>query len=79
MNTPHEIDTAFRWPLGRAERLARRGRLPHLRLPDGSIRFSFDEVSKLITRVNPPALCKKCGIPTENAENGLCILCGGPR
>jgi hypothetical protein len=43
-----EIDKKLTWPLGRAERLARRGRLPHVVLPDGSIRFRWDQIEPLI-------------------------------
>jgi len=33
---PEDLDERLNWPLGRAERLARRGKLPHLVLPDGN-------------------------------------------
>lgn len=49
---PEDVDKRLAWPLGRAERLARRGRLPHVLLPDGSIRFSWSEVRRLIQRVD---------------------------
>lgn len=48
-----EIDKRLTWPLGRAERLARRGRLPHVVLPDGSIRFRWDQIEPLIRVVDP--------------------------
>ncbi len=43
-----DIDKKITWPLGRAERLARRGKLPHIVLPDGSIRFRWDQIEPLI-------------------------------
>jgi hypothetical protein len=46
-----DVDKRLSWPLGRAERLARRGKLPHVVLPDGAIRFSWSEVRQLIHRV----------------------------
>lgn len=46
-----EIDQRLSWPLGRAERLARRKRLPHVVLPDGSIRFEWASIEPLLTRV----------------------------
>jgi hypothetical protein len=46
--TPEQIDTQFGWSFGTAKRLARRGQLPHARLPDGSIRFRIDELIPLI-------------------------------
>lgn len=50
--TPEEVDASLRWPLGKAERLARRGVLPHLVLPDGkTIRFERDAVERAIRRV----------------------------
>ena len=53
-----EVDQRLNWPLGRAERLARRGKLPHLVLPDGSIRFEWSPIEALIRRVPPvPETC----------------------
>lgn len=48
---PEDIDHRLNWPLGRSERLARRGRLPHVRLPDGSIRFEWDSIEALVQKV----------------------------
>ena len=49
--TPEEVDRRMDWRPGRAERLARQRRLPHVLLPDGSVRFVWDEVERLIVRV----------------------------
>jgi hypothetical protein len=49
---PEDIDRRLNWPLGRAERLARRRRLPHILLPDGSVRFEWQEIEKLVERVS---------------------------
>ena len=49
--SPEEVDRRFGWPLGRAERLARRLKLPHVVLPDGSVRFDWEELCALIQRV----------------------------
>ena len=46
-----EIDKRMGWKPGRAERLARQRRLPHVILPDGSIRFDWNEIEPLIIRV----------------------------
>ena len=46
-----EIDQRLNWPLGRAERLARQRRLPYVILPDGSIRFKWEEIAVLIQAV----------------------------
>jgi len=48
---PEEIDQKLNWPLGRAERLAKQRRLPYILLPDGSLRFDWDEIERLILRV----------------------------
>lgn len=45
-----EIDQRLSWPTGRAERLAKRGKLPHVILPDGEIRFLWEEVQGAIVR-----------------------------
>ncbi len=50
---PEEIDARFNWPLGTAARLARRRRLPHYQLPDGVLRFVWDEVNALMKHVPP--------------------------
>jgi hypothetical protein len=48
---PEEIDNRLNWPLGTAKRLARQRRLPHYVLPDGSIRFVWDEVKETVQQV----------------------------
>lgn len=73
---PDDIDRHLNWHPGTAERLARRGRLPHFKLPDGSIRFSLNEIQSLVRRVTPPPLCIECGVPTEKpSPNGMCVRC----
>ena len=41
---PEDIDKRLNWPLGRAERLARRKKLPHVLLPDGAMRFRWEDI-----------------------------------
>jgi hypothetical protein len=48
-----DIDRRLNWPLGTATRLARRHRLPHYSLPDGSLRFRWEEVQALVRHVPP--------------------------
>ncbi|WP_430454721.1 hypothetical protein [Rhodopirellula europaea] len=48
------IDTTFRWPIGHAEKLAKKGKLPHRILPDGSIRFSWEKIEKLVIDFTVP-------------------------
>jgi predicted site-specific integrase-resolvase len=49
-----EVERLFRWPRGRALRLARSGSLPHVVLPDGEIRFPEDSIER-IARGEKPA------------------------
>jgi hypothetical protein len=51
---PEQIDRELNWRIGTAVRLARRHRLPHYTLPDGSIRLRLDEVAALIRHVPLP-------------------------
>ena len=48
---PEDIDKRLNWPLGRAQRLARHRKLPHVLLPDGSIRFEWEAIEPLLRRV----------------------------
>ncbi len=48
---PEDIDRRLNWPPGRAERLARQRKLPHVRLPDGAIRFRWEEIEPLLLSV----------------------------
>lgn len=48
---PEDVDRHFGWKPGKAERLARQRRLPHVILPDGALRFEWDEIEPLIVRV----------------------------
>lgn len=49
---PDDIDARLNWPPGRASRLARAGKLPHYVLPDGSVRFGWDEIAPLVRHVS---------------------------
>lgn len=50
--TPDEVDQRLRYNPGRAERLARRGLLPHIKLPDGAIRFEESAIEASLTRTS---------------------------
>lgn len=45
---PNEVDLLFRYPSGRALRLAKRGLLPHIQLPDGEIRFDEKQIETIL-------------------------------
>ena len=75
LNTPGELDEAMGWPFGRAERLARADRIPHYRLPDGSIRFRIEEVLALTRHVPPLPRCSKCGVVLETPNGSTCVAC----
>jgi hypothetical protein len=49
--TPEELDRLLRYPRGKSQRLARRDLLPHVTLPDGSIRFRKKEIEKLVGEI----------------------------
>jgi hypothetical protein len=51
---PDDIDRRLNWPLGTAARLARRKKLPHYILPDGSIRLKWEEIETLVRHVPLP-------------------------
>ncbi|HOA75966.1 MAG TPA: helix-turn-helix domain-containing protein [Phycisphaerae bacterium] len=53
--TPKDVDTILRYPSGRAARLARAGKLPHVTLPDGEIRFDQAEIEELLAESKSPA------------------------
>ena len=48
---PEDVDARLNWQPGCASRFARHGRLPHYVLPDGSIRFFWDEITSLVKHV----------------------------
>jgi hypothetical protein len=45
---PIELDRLLRYPAGRSERLAKRGKLPHVKLPGGEIRFRPEDVNAIV-------------------------------
>jgi hypothetical protein len=49
---PDDIDARLNWPPGRAAALARRNKLPHILLPDGSIRFEWEDIEPLLVKVD---------------------------
>ncbi len=53
MMKPSELDRQFGWNTGTARKLAEKGRLPHVLLPDGSIRFEMDQILPLVKRCSP--------------------------
>jgi hypothetical protein len=45
---PAEVDLLFRYPTGRSIKLAKAGKIPHIVLPDGEIRFDQAEIERLL-------------------------------
>lgn len=43
---PREVDRLLRYPRGRSLKLAKAGKLPHVKLPDGEIRFDASEIDR---------------------------------
>ncbi len=60
---PEDVDQRLNWPLGRAERLARQRRLPYILLPDGSLRFDWQEIAHLVLRIS-------CEASAQNSQGG---------
>jgi excisionase family DNA binding protein len=46
--TPDEVDERLKLPRGKAARMARRGKLPAMILPDGSVRFDADKLQAFL-------------------------------
>jgi hypothetical protein len=46
--TPREVDVILRYPRGRSAKLARRGLLAAVKLPDGEVRFRRDVIEELV-------------------------------
>ncbi len=47
----YEVEERLGWPNGRATKFARAGKLPHIVLPDGGIRFDWPEIEATLQRV----------------------------
>lgn len=60
---PGEVDLLMRYPRGRSARLAQQGRLPHILLPDGEIRFSHSEIQNVLRQARQPAPHKESRRP----------------
>jgi len=45
---PREVDLLFRYPAGRALRLAKSGYIPCIFLPDGEVRFDERDINKIL-------------------------------
>jgi len=43
-----EVDLLLRYPYGKTARLAKAGKIPHIRLPDGGIRIRKDDIETLL-------------------------------
>ena len=48
---PREVDLMLRYPSGRSKRLAKVGKIPYIKLPDGEIRFDAAVIQRLLKRV----------------------------
>jgi len=48
--TPVEVDELLKLPKGKAKRLAKRGKLPAVTLPDGTIRFDGETLRAFLAK-----------------------------
>jgi hypothetical protein len=64
---PIEVDGLLRYRAGRSRQLAKRGKLPHLVLPDGEIRFVEEEITNMLRNpgVDPMRI-----VPVEDRHDG---------
>jgi len=53
---PREVDLLFRYPAGRTLRLAKAGKIPFVRLPDGEFRFDEQEIQKILEARQRPTI-----------------------
>ena len=51
--TPMEVDKLLKLSTGKAKRLAKRGKLPVVILPDGTIRFDEDVLHRFLREGKP--------------------------
>ena len=49
--TDNAIDKILRYPSGRFRRLARKGLIPHVVLPEGELRFDPVEIEKWLRKI----------------------------
>jgi predicted site-specific integrase-resolvase len=45
---PKEVDLMFRYPSGRTKRLAKAGKIPFIKLPDGEMRFDEQQIKQIL-------------------------------
>lgn len=45
---PIEVDRLLRYPAGKCERLAKRGKIPHVVLPGGEVRFRVEDIDAIL-------------------------------
>ena len=57
---PEQIDRRLNLPIGTAARMARQRKLPHVVLPNGSIRFAWGAVRRTLRRVPASAATTPC-------------------
>lgn len=55
---PSELDSRLRYPAGRSLRLARKGLIPHVKLPDGEIRFDAGVVEQWLRERSHSTECE---------------------
>lgn len=60
---PPDVDRMLCYPRGPSKRLAKRGQIPHVRLPDGEIRFDPEVIERWLRE------CAAAGMPGRRAWN----------
>lgn len=80
---PVEIDRLLDWPLGKSSKLAKQGKIAHLILPDGAIRFSQGDVEQILTdsrhRAQPQRLSDTLPSVISDVEQRMAESSGGAK
>jgi hypothetical protein len=78
---PEEVDRLLRFPTGRTARLIRKGLLPAVRLPDGSVRVRAAELHEWIDqhRIQPsePGAAQSASHGTTVTDSRIATATGG--
>lgn len=66
---PRQVDQLLRYPRGRSMKLAKAGKLPHVTLPDGEVRFLEAEIEQLILKCATAASVAPSDVQDHDARD----------
>jgi predicted site-specific integrase-resolvase len=71
--TSREVDRLLRYAAGQTVRLAKRGLIPFIRLPDGAMRFDESAINELLTNASKVNRMVRPHYPTRSLSGtGAC-------